>query len=75
VLSALTASDFENHGAVPHAMKWMRAFGANRRSPFDHPRNREKDCKASDFLLNLSSGMQTVIPVIATGTGSLRERS
>jgi hypothetical protein len=31
-------------------------------------------CKRSDFLLNLSSGMQTVIQVIATGTGSLRNK-
>src|SRR3954465_10311952 len=31
-------------------------------------------CKRNGFLLNLSSGMQTVIQVIATGTGSLRNK-
>ena len=33
-----------------------------------------KHCKTNGFLLNLSSGMQTVIQVIATGTGSLRNK-
>jgi hypothetical protein len=36
--------------------------------------NRNKHCKRNGFLLNLGSGMQTVIQVIATGTGSLREK-
>src|SRR4026209_2063709 len=34
----------------------------------------KEHCKRSDFLLNLSSGMQTVIQVSATGTGSLRNK-
>ena len=33
-----------------------------------------KHCKTNGFLLNLSSEMQTVIQVIATGTGSLRNK-
>jgi hypothetical protein len=37
-------------------------------------KNRNNRCKTNGFLLNLSGGMQTVIQVIATGTGSLREK-
>src|SRR5437879_13686121 len=38
------------------------------------PYQLKKHCKRNDFLLNLSSGMQTVIQVIATGSGSLRNK-
>jgi hypothetical protein len=33
-----------------------------------------KHCQTNDFLLILNGGMQTVIQVIATGTGSLRNK-
>jgi hypothetical protein len=33
-----------------------------------------KHCQTNGFLLNLEGGMQTVIQVIATGTGSLRNK-
>jgi hypothetical protein len=35
---------------------------------------RNKRCKRTGFLLNLRSEMQTVIQVITTGSGSLREK-
>src|SRR6476620_2878717 len=52
----------------------MRTFGANERYLFDHPRNRNKHCKKNGFLPNLCSGMQTVIQVIVTGDGTLRDQ-
>ena len=52
----------------------MRAFGANGRSPLITREIETSIAKRADFLLNLSSEMQTVIQVIATGTGSLREK-
>jgi hypothetical protein len=36
--------------------------------------NPNKHCKGTDFLLNLGGEMQTVIQVITTGHGSLREK-
>jgi len=47
-----------------------RAFGAL----FYEPAELNKHCQTNDFLLNLEGGMQTVIQVIATGTGSLRNK-
>ena len=52
----------------------MRAFGAQQVLLFQSSAESNEHCKTSGFLLKLSSGMQTVIQVIATGTGSLREK-
>ena len=43
-------------------------------TPADSALPINRHCKRNGFLLNLSSGMQTIIQVIATGTGSLRNK-